>query len=75
MFSCSKCPERSCQKCPVRHLHDRGRPSDCEEGPATKKMRGEGDFVVKMEMEEVGKGVDQSTDSVEFLSFHNNRLR
>ena len=35
-------------------------------------MRGEGDFVVKMEMEEVGKGVDQSTDSVEFLSFHNN---
>ena len=25
-----------------------------------------------MEMEEVGKGVDQSTDSVEFLSFHNN---
>ena len=36
-------------------------------------MRGEGDFVVKMEMmEEVGKGVDQSTDSVEFLSFHHN---
>ena len=35
-------------------------------------MRGEGHFVVKMEMEEVGKGVDQSTDSVEFLSFHNN---
>ena len=56
----------------MRHLHVRGRPSDCEECPATKKMRGEGDFVVKMEMEEVGKGVDQSTDSVEFLSFHNN---
>ena len=37
-------------------------------------MRGEGDFVVKMEMEEVGKGVDQSTDSVEFLSFHNNNF-
>ena len=35
-------------------------------------MRGEGHSVVKMEMEEVGKGVDQSTDSVEFLSFHNN---
>ena len=28
--------------------------------------------MVKMEMEEEGKGVDQSTDSVEFLSFHNN---
>ena len=35
-------------------------------------MKGEGHSVVKMEMEEVGKGVDQSTDSVEFLSFHNN---
>ena len=35
-------------------------------------MRGEGHSVVKMEMEEEGKGVDQSTDSVEFLSFHNN---
>ena len=43
----------------MRHLHVRGRPSDCEECPATKKMRGEGDFVVKMEMEEGGKGVDQ----------------
>ena len=56
----------------MRHLHVRGRPSDCEECPATKKKRGEGHSVVKMEMEEEGKGVDQSTDSVEFLSFHNN---
>ena len=57
----------------MRHLHVRGRPSECEECPSSKRMRGEGDFVVKMEMmEEVGKGVDQSTDSVEFLSFHNN---
>ena len=55
-----------------RQLHVRGRPSDCEECPATKKKRGEGHSVVKMEMEEEGKGVDQSTDSVEFLSFHNN---
>ena len=68
------CPTRGCRRCPVRHLHVRGRPSDCEEEecPSRKKKRGNDHCVVDVELETFNnEGVDQSTESVDnsFASF------